>query len=491
MSQVAVSRSLAALADRLRAVVGEDGVVASPHLRAVYECDGYTLERSVPDLVVLPRSPEAAAAAVARITEAGFPLVPRGAGTGLAGGCLAEAGAVVVALSRMRRVEVLDPESRQALVQAGVVNRALSRAAEPAGLAYAPDPSSQEVCTLGGNIANNSGGPHTLKEGVTSHHVLAVELVTPDGMRRWLGSRIPARGGPDLAGLAVGSEGTFGIVTRAWVRLVAPPPAARTLLAHFGSVAEASRAVTDIIASGIVPAAVEMMDALIQDALTRAFGLSFPPGTEAVLLVEVDGLEAGLDAEAERAAACCRRAGARSVRWSADETERQQLWIARKRAFGAIGRLSRNYCTQDGVVPRTRLPEILEFIQEVGRRSGLRIANVFHAGDGNLHPVLLYEEDRQGEMDRVLEASAAILERCLDLGGSLTGEHGIGVEKLALMDRAFTPETLEVMNTVRGVFDPRRLANPGKAVPAGGGCSDPPGALRALGRVRPGRKAAM
>jgi glycolate oxidase len=351
------------LAD-LRRLVGEDGLVTGPVSRAAYECDGYTLERAVPDLVVLPRSPEEAAGVVACLAAHGASLVPRGAGTSLAGGCLASPGAVVVGMSRLRRIEALDPENGHALVEAGVVNLALTRAALPGGLVFAPDPSSQPVSTVGGNIANNSGGPHTLKHGVTASHVLAVELVTPDGTRRWLGSRVPARGGLDLAGLAVGSEGTFGLVTRAWVRLVPPPPAVRTLLASFRTARDAGLAVTRLVASGIVPAAVELMDAPILDALRRAFGLSFPPEAGAALLVELDGFEEEVEAAADAAAHACETAGAFEVRRARGAEEREALWTARKRAFGALGRLARNACTQDGVVPRSRLPEALDRIRE-------------------------------------------------------------------------------------------------------------------------------
>jgi len=477
----------------LEGIVGKEGVVRRPSARAAYECDAYTLERAVPELVVLPRTVEEASRVVARIAAAGRALVPRGAGTSLAGGCLAGEGAVVVALTRLRRIEELDPVNRQALVQGGVVNLALGRTAHRHGLTFAPDPSSQQVCTVGGNVANNSGGPHTLKYGVTVNHVLAVELLTPDGERRWLGGRVPARGGPDLTGLTVGSEGTFGLITRAWVRLVPVSPSVRTLLAAFPDAEAAGGAVNHILAAGLVPAAVEMMDALILEALAAAFGLAFPKGTAALLLVEVDGLDEGLDEEAELIAEACRTAGAFEVRAAHDAEERTLLWTARKRAFGALGRLARNVCTQDGVVPRTRLPEILRFIGEAGRRHRIRIANVFHAGDGNLHPALLYDERDEEEVERVLAASAEILERCLDLGGSLTGEHGIGVEKLALMNRAFSPASLEYMGRVRRAFDPDCRANPGKAVPAGGGCSDAglvAGAVRALARVRGGREGA-
>jgi glycolate oxidase len=487
-----MSKVSASLVRDLKRIVGEDGIVENPASRATYECDGYTLERAVPDLVVLPRSPEEVARTLAATHAAGTALVPRGAGTSLAGGCLAPPNSVVIALTRMREIERVEPLDRHALVQAGVVNLSLSRATRSHQLHYAPDPSSQQVCTIGGNIANNSGGPHTLKYGVTTNHVLALELVTPDGERRWFGSRVPATGGPDLVGLTVGCEGTFGVVTRAWVRLVPPPPAVRTLVALFRDVDEASRAVTSIIASGVVPAAVEMMDALILEALSRAFGMQFPEAAEALVLIEVDGLDVGLDEEARAVESCCRDAGAFEIRRAADEAERSRLWTARKKAFGALGRLSRNFCTQDGVVPRTRLPEILRFIQKLGIELDVRIANVFHAGDGNLHPVLLYDERNEAEVARVLDASSRILERCLELGGSLTGEHGIGVEKLALMEKAFSPETLSIMRDVRSVFDPECLANPEKAIPAGGGCADPPGRRPgALGRVHPGRQASQ
>ena len=473
-----------ALLRDLVALVGEDGVVRSPRARAVYECDAYTLESSVPDAVVLPRTVEETAAVVRRLAVDGVPLVPRGAGTSLAGGTLAGEGAVVIALTRLRAIEDLDVANRQALVQAGVVNLALSREAGPHGLRFAPDPSSQQACTLGGNIANNSGGPHTLRDGVTVGHVLAVELLGPDGTRRWIGNRAPHAGGPDLVGAVVGHEGTFGIVTRAWVRLVPTAPAVRTLLADFAAVEDAGRAVSGILARGVVPAAVEFLDAPILGALTDAYGLSFPEDAAAILLVEIDGPEAGLDEEAAAVEAALREAGALSLRQAADEAERKLLWIARKRAFGAMGRLARSLCTQDGVVPRSKLPEILARIAAVGERHRLRVANVFHAGDGNVHPVLLYDDRDEDEVRRVLAASEEILRACLELGGSLTGEHGIGVEKVSLMEEAFGRDTLEAFARVRAAFDPEGRCNPGKLLPAGGGCIDPR-------PVRPGRRAAV
>jgi len=484
------SRGTQALARELARVVGADGVVTAPEARAVYECDGYTLERAVPDLVALPGSVDEVSAVLRILHRAGVPVVPRGAGTSLSGGCLAVPGAVVVALTRLRAVEELDPYRRQALAQAGVVNLALTRAAEPHGLHYAPDPSSQSACTLGGNIAANSGGPHTLKYGVTVNHVLALELALPDGERVWFGGREPQRGGPDVRGLIVGHEGTFGVVTRAWFRLTPVPPAVRTLLASFAEVDGAAAAVSGLLNLGVMPAAVEMMDAPILEALHDAFGLEFPDGAGAVLLVEVDGPEAGLDAEAAAVEESCRAAGAFEVRRADDAGERKRLWTARKRAFGAIGRLARNYCTQDGVVPRTRLPEVLRRIREIGAAHRIRIANVFHAGDGNLHPVLMFDARVPGESERVLRASEEVLRACLALGGSLTGEHGIGIEKIGLMAEAFGASGLDAMHRVRDAFDPDRRHNPNKLLPGGAGCADPVawGEARPLGRTEPGRQ---
>jgi glycolate oxidase len=319
--------------ESLERIVGTDGVVVSGPARAAYECDGYTLERAIPDAVALPRTVDEVRRVVRAARDAGWTLVPRGAGTSLAGGCLASEGSLVVALTRLRAVETIDPENRQALVQAGLPNLALSRAVAAHRLQFAPDPSSQAVSTIGGNIANNSGGPHTLKVGVTSHHVLAVELVTPDGEVRWLGSRVPARGGPDLAGLTVGSEGTFGIVTRAWVRLVPVPERAAALTASFRSAREATQAVSALIASGVVPAAVEMMDRPILDALHQAFGMTFPDEAVAFLLVEVDGGAIAVEQEARVVEDCLTREGAFAVARARDEGERLRLWTARKRAF--------------------------------------------------------------------------------------------------------------------------------------------------------------
>ncbi len=453
----------------LREVVGERGIVEGRASLRVYECDGYTLEKAAPDLVVLPQTTEEASRVVALLAAAGAPFVPRGAGTGVSGGCLPVGASVMIGTARMRRIRNIDWDNRVAEVEAGVVNLEVTRAVEARGLYYAPDPSSQSACTIGGNVAENSGGPHTLKYGVTVNHLLALEMVLPDGRVVWLDRDADAPG-YDLVGLVTGSEGTLGLVTAARVRLMRMPEAVATLLAVFPGVAEASRAVSAIIAAGIIPSALEMMDALVIQAVEAAYRFGFPAGAGAVLLIELDGLAAGLDALVERVEACCTAAQASEVKRAASEAERALLWKSRKRAFGAMGRLTPNYCTQDGVVPRSRLPEIVATIAEVSARYGLRIANLMHAGDGNIHPLVLYDEDVPGEVERVIAAGNEILTACLELGGSITGEHGIGVEKLGLMAAAFTDQTLAAMADVRDAFNPRGLCNPDKVVPSSRSC---------------------
>jgi len=393
------------------------------------------------------------------------PFVPRGAGTGLSGGTLPVAAPVMICTSRLNRIEAIDRTNRRVVAQAGVVNQWVSNAVRADGLLYAPDPSSQPACTIGGNVAENSGGPHTLKYGVTTNHVLGVELVLPDGEVVALGGPVEERPGYDLVGLVVGCEGTFGIVTRATLRLTRIPEAHRTLLAVFDSVDAASEAVSGIIAGGIVPAALEMMDGLILGAVEAAYHVGLPTDAGAVLLVELDGPAVGLDPQMERIDAVCRAHGVRELRVARDEAERAALWKCRKRAFGAVGRLAPSYCTQDGVVPRTRVPDILRTIAAAGERHRLRIGNVFHAGDGNIHPILLFDERDPDEVKRVLAAGREILEACVALGGSVTGEHGIGVEKIAQMPLLFAPDDLLAMVRLRAVFDPEQRANPHKIFP--------------------------
>jgi glycolate oxidase len=457
---------LAALVD----IVGHEGLIERPSEARVYECDGWTMAKQVPDIVVLPRTVEQAAAVVRVLHRHGLPFVPRGAGTGLSGGCLPLEAPVMICTSRLNRIVEIDLANRRAVVEAGVVNLAVSRAVAADGLLYAPDPSSQSACTIGGNVAENSGGPHTLKYGVTTNHVLAVELVLADGEVVELGGAMEDVPGYDLRGLAVGGEGTFGLVTRATLRLVREPEQWRTLLGVFETVAAASNAVSGIIAAGIVPAALEMMDRLIVAAVEAAFHFGFPTDAGAVLIVELDGPAAELDAQVRAVIDVCRAHGAREVRVAESEAERAALWKSRKRAFGAVGRLAPNYCTQDGVVPRTKVPDILRAIGAIGERHRLRIANVFHAGDGNIHPILLYDERDADEVRRVIAAGHEILRACVDLGGSITGEHGIGVEKIAELPLIFTPQDLLVMQQLRAVFDPDQRCNPGKIFPTPGGC---------------------
>jgi glycolate dehydrogenase FAD-linked subunit len=453
------------LAARLRAIVGDDGVVDHPDALRVYDCDGYTLERAAPDAVVLPRTPEATAAVVRLLAAERVAFVPRGAGTGLSGGTLPVGARVMICTSRLQAIEAIDRANRRVVVQAGVVNQWVTNAVRADGLHYAPDPSSQPACTIGGNVAENSGGPHTLKYGVTTNHVLGVELVLPSGDVVRLGGPVEERPGYDLTGVAVGAEGTFGIVTRATLRLVRTPEAYRTLLAVFDTVEAASETVSGIIAAGIVPAALEMMDRLIVGAVEAAYRIGLPTDAGAVLLVEIDGPAAGLDDQLARIEAVCRAHAARELRVARDDAERAALWKARKRAFGAVGRLAPNYCTQDGVVPRTRLPDILRAIQAAAARHRLRVGNVFHAGDGNIHPILLFDERDRDEVARVLAAGREILEACVALGGSVTGEHGIGVEKIAQMPLLFSPDDLLAMTKLRAVFDPEQRANPHKVFP--------------------------
>ncbi len=460
----------ASVIERLREVVGAAALLTDPASTRVYECDGFTLARRAPQVVVLPASREEVIAVVRILADAGIAFVPRGAGTGLSGGCLPLHSAVMIGTSRMRALREIDFANRRVVAEAGVVNLHVTRAAEAQGLFYAPDPSSQSACTIGGNVAENSGGPHTLKYGVTTNHILAVEMVLADGRVVELGDTVEDVPGYDLRGLAIGAEGTLGIVTAATLRLVRTPQAVRTLLGVFDNVDDACRAVSAIIAAGILPAALELMDRLIVAAVEAAYGFGFPTEAGAVLIVELDGREAGLVEQVAAIGELLRRDGAREVRVAADDEERKALWKSRKRAFGAVGRLAPNYCTQDGVVPRGSVPEILRRIAAVAERYQLRIANVFHAGDGNIHPIILFDESDRDEVSRVLQAGREILEACVELGGSVTGEHGIGVEKIEQMPLLFSPVDLRVMQDLRRVFDPGQRCNPGKIFPTPGAC---------------------
>jgi glycolate oxidase len=470
------------LVDRLRAAVGPGALITSPSELLVYECDGFTIEKNKPDVVVFPTTPEQVVEVVKVCNEFNVPFLPRGAGTSLAGGCLPVGGGVVISLARMKKILEVDYRNRYAVVEPGVVNLWLTNHLRPHGYHFAPDPSSQGACTVGGNVATNSGGPHTLKYGVTVNHVLGTEIVLPDGRVARTGGPCEDNPGYDLTGVIVGSEGTFGVVTKVWVRITRNPEAYRTLLGVFETVDDATNTISDLIGAGIIPAALEMLDNLILQAVEAAFHFGFPLDAGAVLIMEVDGLEAGLDADAERITAIARANNAREVRRAGTDAERALLWKSRKQAFGAVGRLAPSYCTQDGVVPRTKLPHMLRAITRIGREHGLRVCNVFHAGDGNLHPILLFDERDAEQVRRVLSASQEILEECVRVGGSVTGEHGIGVEKINFMPRLFTPEDLGVMLRLRSAFNPEGRCSPRKVLPTAGACIEP---------SRPARRAAL
>jgi glycolate oxidase len=472
--------------ETLRDLLGPDCILTSADELLVYECDGYVVEKNVPDVVVFPTTAEQVAAVVRLCNEFEVPFVPRGAGTSLAGGTLPVGGGVMICLTRMRQILEINVRDRYAVVEPGVVNVHLTQRLKGTGYHYAPDPSSQGACTIGGNVATNSGGPHTLKYGVTVNHVLGLEVVTPEGDIVQLGGPCEETPGYDLTGFFVGSEGTFGIATKVWVRLTRDPAAYRTMLGVFETVQAATEAISAIIGAGIVPAALEMMDQGIIGALEEAYHFGFPLDAGAVLLIEVDGLEVAVDEEAKRIVDLCTQSGAREVRAANTPSERQLLWKCRKQAFGAIGRLSPSYCTQDGVVPRTRLPEILEFITATSQKYGLRIVNVFHAGDGNIHPILLFDERDAEQTRRVIEAGEEILGKCLDLGGSVTGEHGIGVEKISFMNRLFSPASVAVMTDLRTALNPHGLCSPNKILPTAGACG-----MEHIEKSKPGRRAAM
>ena len=465
------------LSKSLRDAVDPQGFLDRPAHVLVYECDGTTAFKSAPDAVLLPTSTEQVQAIVRACAAAGVPFLGRGAGTGLSGGAVPLEGGVVIALNRMNRVLELDVLNRMARAQTGIVNLEISRTTASQRLFFAPDPSSQSSCTLGGNIAENAGGPHCFKYGATTAHILGLTVVLPDGERVELGGQADGVG-YDLVGFFVGSEGTLGIATEAWVRLLPVPAAVKTFLAPFGSMVSACEAVSDVVALGILPAAVEMLDrATIEVVEASVNAAGYPRDAEAVLLVELDGPDAAM-ARLERAIEeICLRRGASEFKSARDEAERTKLWKGRKAAFGAMGRLSTDLYVQDGVVPRTRLPEVLAQVAEIGRKYRIQIANVFHAGDGNLHPCIPYDGRDADEKRRVLEAGHEILTLCASVGGSISGEHGVGTEKADMMGLVFSETDLDVMRRLRNVFNPRGLCNPGKVFPTTLGCG-------AVGSVR-------
>ncbi len=526
----------------LLSLLGPEAVLSDPSELRVYECDGFPIARGLPIAVVFPRETREVAEVVKLLRRHHTPIVPRGSGTGLAGGAVAFTRGVIISTSRMTRIEHIDLPNRNACVQSGVLNLTLSAAvaATPGGenLHFSPDPSSQRASTLGGNAATNAGGINTLKHGVTSNHVLAIELVTGEGevlvtgaqgpkgeeveaersteTRRQrgtkgeeaeaterrsdvatrdrpllrsapsspdhqtttssnpsapghLGTAAPClhdRLGPDLPGLLCGSEGTLGIITRLWVRLVPKPEHFRTVYAVFNSTRASCQAVSDVIAAGIVPTSMEVMDGAMIRVVEDAFHYGFPTDAGALLLIEIDGIEQALDPQMARIIRICEDNGGIDVKSCSDPQRRAELWSARKRAFGAIGRISPGYCTQDACVPRSKLPDVIEHIAALGAKYGMRINNVFHAGDGNVHPILLFDEDNPEEVQKTLELSEEILDYCISIGGALTGEHGVGVEKIHLMHKMFTPPTLQLFERLKAAFDPDALINDGKLIPS-------------------------
>ena len=463
------------LVAELRAALPRDAVLTEPAELRTYECDGLTGWRAIPQAVVLPRTTAEVAAAVAIASDHGVPFVARGAGTGLSGGAMPIAEGIVIGLARMNQVLDVDVPNRRARVQPGVANLDVSKTVARHGLYYAPDPSSQQVCTIGGNVAENSGGAHCLKYGFTSNHVIELEVVLAGGRVVTLERDRPL----DLVAGFVGSEGTLGIVTAAVIRLLPLPERVTTMLAAFATTDEAGEVVSQTIAAGIVPAAIEMMDTVAIEAVEEAIHAGLPVGAGAVLLAELDGPSEEVELLERQVEAICREHGATEIRIAADQAERAALWYGRKAAFAAMGRVSPDYYVQDGVVPRTALPGTLHRIDELSREYGLKVANVFHAGDGNLHPLVLYDAAVQGQSGQAEELATRILEACIDAGGSLTGEHGVGVDKACQMPRMYSDTDMAVMLRLRSAFDPAGMCNPGKAFPTPRLCGEVPGPHRA------------
>ena len=458
---------------RLRQILKPAEVVDDETELLVYECDGLPLFKNRPDVVVFPTTAEQVARIVRVANEYRIPFLPRGAGTGLSGGAFAAEGGILIELQRMNRILSIDVENRVAIVQPGVVNLHISQAAAPHGLYYAPDPSSQMSCSIGGNVAENSGGPHCLKYGMTTNHILAIEAVTAEGDIIRLGNPAGEMVGMDLIGAIVGSEGTFAIVTEITVRLLPKPQAVKTLLAAFHSVEECSQTVSDVIAAGIVPSALEFVDAKTIEAVEASvYKAGYPQDAVAALLIEVDGFHEGLEETSDAIVEICRRNRAYEVRVAKDDEERARLWLGRKGAFGAMGRLAPDMITMDAVIPRTRLPEVLVAIDRMSERYGLGVANVFHAGDGNLHPLILFDSRYPDQVDKIFGMSEEIMKLCVDVGGSLSGEHGIGYEKKDFMDLVFNEPDLDTMMRVKQVFNPHGLLNPSKIFPTRRGCTE-------------------
>ena len=457
---------------RLRTILPDEGLITKAEGMRPYESDGLSAYKAMPAAVALPRTTAQVQAVLRLCRELGVPVVARGAGTGLSGGALPFPGGVLLSLAKFNEIISIDADARLARVQPGVRNLAVSEAAAPFGLFYAPDPSSQIACSIGGNVAENAGGVHCLKYGLTVHNLASVEFVTIDGEILRLGSEALDAPGFDLMALITGSEGLLGVVTEVTVKLTPAPEVARVMLAAFADVRQAAVAVADLIGAGIVPAALELMDSLSLRAAEDFVHAGYPLDAAAILLCELDGEPGDVAAEFDQVAAVCRAAGASEVRIAADEEERRRFWAGRKGAFPALGRLTPDYYCIDGTIPRRALPQVLTRIEELGREYGLRVANVFHAGDGNLHPLILYDADRPGELERTEALGGRILELCVEVGGSITGEHGVGREKINQMCAQFRTPEIELFAAIRAAFDPAGLLNPGKAIPTLARCAE-------------------
>jgi len=457
--------SHADLARQLANVLSPDAVLSGAAAERAYDCDAYTVDRSKPTAVVLPESTEEVAKVVRWCCGNDIPFTARGAGTGLSGGVLPALGGVVISTKKMTRILDIDVENRCLLTQSGIANKKLSDAVKQYGLHFAPDPSSQTVATIGGNIGENSGGPHTLKYGITCQHILGLTMVDPKGEILKLGGKLQGAPGYDFVGLIVGGEGTLGVVTEAWVKLVPIPKSVSTALIAYSTIGDATHTVADIIAEGTIPAALEMMDRGILQAVRLAFGLQYPEGTEAMLLIECDGEPEAVEREMDIVKRICNKNNALEIRVAADEVERAKLWTARKKGIGAMGRIAPSIVTHDGVIPRSKLPEMLDFVYAVAAKHRIGVANLFHAGDGNLHPCFYFDDRDPDQVQRVVEAGEEIITRCIELGGSVSGEHGIGVEKIDLMKLMFAPQDLELQATAKRIFNDAMLCNPCKVLP--------------------------
>jgi glycolate oxidase len=465
---MAVSATL--IAD-VESQLGKSAVLSQASDLKLYEYDG-GVDKSLPELVVFPRSTEDVVALVTLAGKYRVPIVGRGAGTGLSGGAIARAGGMMISFARMNKILEIDIANERAIVQPGVVNLDITLAVQPFGYFFAPDPSSQRACTIGGNVAENAGGPHTLAHGVTTNHVVSLEAVLPDGTVIETGGIAPDTPGYDLTGLLTGSEGTLALVTKIGVRLMREPEAIKTMLAIYNSVDQAGDTVGALTAKGIIPIALEMLDGPMLRMVEAATHAGYPIDAAAVLLIEVEGLIESVEEEVARIQEVCESCGAREFRVARSAEERALLWKGRKNAFGAIGRVTPTYYVQDGVVPRTQVARTLRVIEEIGKRYGIEISNVFHAGDGNMHPILPFDPRRPGELERAKRAGEEILKFCISVGGSLSGEHGVGMEKMELMSDQFPEETLDLIQRFKNLFDPRCCLNPGKMLPTGKGCME-------------------